>query len=328
VLSPQKDSFNLTWLAKEKSLDSASPYQFLYSPSMNALGELTGVADVAPGGSEFFQELRVFGSGGSTLLASSRGVDPASPIFRFVSLAPARNAAGQAAFLGIAKGPSNANVTTLWLVSGGQLRAIARDDQGEVKKLELFSPSINASGLVAFRGIGTDGLRAIWISDGEQTRRVVREHDVLPSDRGPARIDHETPTNPVFAGTVSVNDRGDVSFIAGLTPPDDDQEEWGTAAYLALASSADAGTDAGALDDAGVISADGGSAAHGGNPSSTRTGDADGPDPSAEAGMAAARGCDCRTVDGSVPAPWFVVVVAVGWLAQSRRARAKRRNAL
>jgi hypothetical protein len=93
---------------------------------------------------------------------------------------------------------------------------------------------VNEKGWVAFRAF-EGSLRAIWVGDGTVLRRVVREHDLITSDLGVVRIDQETPSSPVFGGAVTINECGDIAFNAGLTPPDNDQIEYGTGMYLAIA---------------------------------------------------------------------------------------------
>ncbi|WP_199242776.1 MYXO-CTERM sorting domain-containing protein [Vitiosangium sp. GDMCC 1.1324] len=108
------------------------------------------------------------------------------------------------------------------------------------------------------------------LGSGAYLKRVVNEHDILPSDLGPARVDQEKPSNPVFGGSVMINARGDITFSAGLAPPDNDQEEWGTAIYVAQSSFEPPGgedggvvTDGGTESDGGVV-LDGGAAPDGG----------------------------------------------------------------
>jgi len=256
VLTPREKGWDVTYLAKEKSLDGVSPYEYLYSPSMNDLGEMAGVSDLAPASGEWFQELRVFSlDGTSRLVARTRGREPSSPFFRFASVAPALNNRGQVAFIAWDKLPDGRTPVGVYLWDGGSLKKLARNGEGDIREVEFFPPDINDDGLVAFRAVDAAGLRAVWVGDGQTLRRVVREHDLVKSDLGPARIDQETPSNPVFGGSVSINAAGDVCVTAGLAPPDDDQEEWGTAVFVALAeprptepdggTEADAGTDGG-----------------------------------------------------------------------------------
>ncbi|AEI63668.1 MXAN_5453 family MXYO-CTERM-anchored protein [Corallococcus macrosporus] len=245
-----------TLLASDEVADSTSPYSFLYSPRLNDGEQMAGVVDLASASSEFFQELRIFSPHAEPrLVARTRGLDASSPVYRFASVQPAFNNVGQVAFLGSARDASERNVTTLWFWNGTDLRVIAQDGLGDIRQLEFFPPDMNDHGLVVFRAIDAANLRAVWVSDGNALKRVVSEHDLVDSDLGPARIDQETPSNPVFAGAPSINLRGDVALAAGLAPPDNDQEEWGTAVFIARASLAhtdggtgedpDSGTDGG-----------------------------------------------------------------------------------
>ncbi|MFP2906829.1 MXAN_5453 family MXYO-CTERM-anchored protein [Pyxidicoccus sp. 3LFB2] len=254
LLSPQDGGgYALTYLEQEKGFDPDNRYQFLYSPTLNDRGQLAGVGDTATAGSEYFQELRIYEPDGvnSQVVVRSRGLDGSSPVYRFASVQPALNNRGQVAFLGTAR-IGNQNLTTLWLWTGSELRVLAQNGQGGIRDLEIFPPDINDSGLVVFRAFDSTGLRAVWVSDGQDLKRVVTEHDILPSDLGPARVDQETTSNPVFAGGPQINARGDVTFVAGLAPPDNNQEEWGTAIYVAqssFSSPGDAGTDGGPGDE-------------------------------------------------------------------------------
>ena len=260
LLTPKTGGgFDTRLLAKEKAYDATGTYEFLYSPTLNDRGQMAGVGDLLPAATEYFQELRIFNSNGSsTRIVQSRGQSASSPIFRFASVAPALNNNGQVAFLGVAKSATNTNLTTLWLWDGAALRVLAQDGQGELGSIEFFPPDMNDSGLVVFRAFDSAGKRAVWVTDGVLLKRVVAEHQILPSDLGEARVDQETANNPVFAGAPMINARGDVSFVTGLAPPDNDQVEWGTAIYIARSSlpppgPPDAGVDGGSggLPDAG-----------------------------------------------------------------------------
>ncbi|MCP3137104.1 MXAN_5453 family MXYO-CTERM-anchored protein [Pyxidicoccus xibeiensis] len=270
LLTPQGAGYVATLVAKEKGVDAESPFEFLYSPTLNDLGEIAGVGDTrAPGTG--FQELRVFSADGtSRVIARTRDLDAASPIYRFASVQPALNNHGQVAFLATVRDASERNIVTVFLWTGRELRIVAQGGQGGIRDVEFFPADLSDGGLVVFRAFDSNGLRAVWVGDGVELKRVVSEHDILPSDLGPARVDQETPSNPVFAGGPLINARGDITFAAGLAPPDNDQVEWGTAIYVAQSSlpppggsdgGTDGGTDGGPGEDGG---ADGGRGEDGG----------------------------------------------------------------
>jgi MYXO-CTERM domain-containing protein len=275
--------FTLEYLVKEQGVDPASPLVYLYSPGFNDQGQVAGVADQQSPGSRI-QELRVWSTGGaSQRIAASVAVDPASPVYFFASVQPALSNTGQVAFLGTYRDSGGRNLTTLWLWDGAALKVLARNGVDGIKELEVFPPDINDQGLVVFRAFDSAGLRAVWVSDGVTRKRVVSEHDILPSDLGEARVDQETASSPVFGGSPKLNARGDVTFVTGLAPPDNNQEEWGSGIYVAQSSlpppgSPDGGTDGGTQEDGGPAP-DGGTEEDGGPAPDGGTGEDGGPAP-------------------------------------------------
>jgi uncharacterized protein (TIGR03382 family) len=306
LLSPNGTGFQVTYLARERSLDAMSPYRLLGPPTLNDLGQMAGVADLvaqSPPPSEYSQQLRVFKADGtSTLIAQTRGLSPASPIFRFVSERPALNNEGQLAFVALAKDAAGKELTTIWLWNGVELKVVAQSGQGEIREVERLPPDLNDSGLVVFRAIDTAGLRAVWVGDGQRLKRVVGEHEFVPSDLGTARVDEAQPTAPVFTGVPRINARGDVTIVAGLAPPDDDQEEWGTGVYIAQAffppPPMDGGTDAGMEEpDAGPMPDAG----------PEEPPDAGGePSPPTDSGG----GCGCQATPAVALWPWVLLALA------------------
>ena len=285
VLSPSGSNFTTEYLAREQKLDSSSPFTYLYSPGFNDQGQIAGVGDVGDPGAGF-QELHIWSSGGgSRRIAVTQSLDASSPVFKMASVQPALSNTGKIAFLGTGKNSSDMNTTSLWLWDGAELKLLAQNGREEIKELETFPPDINDSGVVVFRAFDSAGLRAVWVSDGEVTRRVVTEHDLVPSDLGEARLDQEKPSVPVFGGSPTINARGDVTFVAGLAPPDDDQEEWGTAIFVARSSLPE--PDGGTGDtDGGPGDVDGGPAPDGG------PGDVDGGSGDIDGGPAPDAGSD------------------------------------
>ncbi len=318
LVSPENGGFKTRIVAREKAVDSKSPYLFLYSPNLNDLGQMIGVADLSTASSEYFQELLVWNADGtSRRIAATRGLEPASPIYRFASVAPALNNKGQVAFLGTAKDAAGKNLVTLWLWDGAGLKVLAQDGRERIRTVESFPPDLNDRGLTVFRAIDDSGLRAVWVSDGESMKRVVSEHDLVPSDLGEARVDQETPSNPVFGGSTLINARGDVTFAAGLTPPDDNQEEWGTGVFVALSSLAPESPDAGTGEpDAGTGEPDAGAgepdAGAGAEP------DAGSQDPGVEVPDT---GCGCQSTSLVALWPWLLLL---GLLASRKSGRSAR----
>ncbi|EPX57283.1 hypothetical protein D187_007037 [Cystobacter fuscus DSM 2262] len=323
LYTPREGRYEVTLIATDRELDAASPYTYLYSPNLNDLGQIVAAVDLQPYSTEWFQELRVWKPDGTShLLAESRGRNPSSSIFRFASVQPALNNHGQVAFLATVLDASKQKSTALLLWNGAELKTLAQDGQGDIKALESFPPDINDQGLVVFRAFRADGLRAVWVSDGSSLKPVVTEHDELPSDLGLARVDQETPSNPVFGGSPMINSRGDVSFCAGLAPPKDDQEEWGSAIYVAQSSFAPPGESDGGVDPDAGTEPDGG-----GNPPSDAGTEPDGGTHAPDAGSGnpdpgepgSPSGCGCQAAASAALWPW--ALVGLLRLARSRRAR-------
>ena len=100
--------------------------------------------------------------------------------------------------------------------------------------IEFFPPSVNSSGMVAFRGRDAGDLDAVYVGDGVTLRRVIGEHDLVPTDQGEGKIDQHD-NSITFGGSVSINNNGDVAFHCALTPANDNQQEWGSGIFIAIA---------------------------------------------------------------------------------------------
>ncbi|MBK9128235.1 MAG: hypothetical protein IPM13_10610 [Phycisphaerales bacterium] len=220
--------------AVEAALDAASPYSFLFTPSFNNSRQIAGKVRLGAAGQTGENrpdQIRIINPDGTfTIIAHDRDSDPNSLFLSFDnSVALTDN--GWVAF--------NANLFPagrgVFFSNGVETRTIAVNTAGIVSTIESFGPAASASGLVAFRAFENNtALRAIWIGDGTTLRRVVREHDIVPTDLGPARIDQHD-ASPVFGGSITINRYGDVAFNAALTPPDNNQIEWGSGIFVALA---------------------------------------------------------------------------------------------
>ena len=220
----------------ENPLDPTSPYSFLFTPSFDALRRIAGkvrLGGAGQVGEERPDQIRIFSSDGSSvLIAEDRDSNPASPYDRFdnsVSLTDT----GWVAFTATADG-----VRGVYLSNGVETRTIAIEDLLVINDIEFFGPAANASGQVVFRAFDSAGLRALFVGDGTTLRRVVAEHDLVETDLGMARLDQNTDSSPVFGGGVAINAAGDIAFAAGLTPPDNNQIEWGSGLFVIRARSA------------------------------------------------------------------------------------------
>ncbi len=221
--------------ASEAAFFPAGPFSFLFTPSFNGNRQIAGKVRFGAAGQTGEtqpDEIRVFNSDGtSTLIARDVDADPASNFKSFdnsVSLTDD----GRVAFIATLVSPPGAR--GVYLSNGAATIPIAVTTGGVVTNVEFFAPSANNRGWVAFRAFDSDNRRAVWAGNGATLRKIVRHLDILPSDLGPARID-QNDNSPSFGGSVRINSRGDVAFLPALTPPSNNQIEWGTWAYIARA---------------------------------------------------------------------------------------------
>lgn len=210
--------------------DPASPYDFLFSPTLDAARRMVGVVRrAAAGGQPQFSELRRFAADGSSeLLARARAGDPESPIQAFDSTAPASNVAGQVAFAASLVGGGRA----VFRADAGGLVEIARTGAGGITTVDFFGPAIDAAGRVVFRGRDSGG-RALFVGNGQGLRRVIGQGDRVLTDLGMAQLGQDNPSSELFSGRPNVNPQGDIAYIAGLHPDGNSQVEWGTGVFVA-----------------------------------------------------------------------------------------------
>ncbi len=217
-------------IVAEVDLDFASPYSFLFTPSFNDQNQIAAKARLGGSGQvgeSQPDQILIFNADGSTrLIAEDQDSDPGSQFESFDNGVSLTNT-GWVAFNARVGG-----VRGVYLSDGATLIRIADESDAEISTLEFFAPAANDAGLTVFRAFNAGGLRAIWAGDGQGLTRVIREHDLAPTDLGQARIDQHDGS-PVFGGGLDVNNAGQVAFTAGLTPPDNNQIEWGSGVFLA-----------------------------------------------------------------------------------------------
>lgn len=218
--------------AREQGLIATSDFAFLFSPGFNDNGDAAGqVRFTSPdGGSE--PDAMVLWPRGLEPIELARDVtrDPLSSFASFDATAPSLNARRQVAFIATLVDGTRG----VFLADGGTVTTLVTTTRPELDDIEPFGADLNDEGLVVFRAQTPEG-RAIFVTDGKGLVRVVGEHDLVPTDLGTARIDEYIAGAPVFDGPPKLNRHGDVAFLCALTPPDDDQVEWGTGVFVARA---------------------------------------------------------------------------------------------
>ena len=203
---------------------------YLFTPSTNGLGRIAGKVRLGSTSGSAKDEIRSYSAPGVfVVLAEDVDSDAGSPYSSFdnsVALADDGRVAFIANLVGGGRG--------VFLTNGTTTATIATLDDPLVSEISFFRPVANASGLVAFRGTDGAGLDAIFVGDGVELQRVVAEHDLLETDLGIGRIDQHD-SSVVFGGAVALNENGDLAFNASLTPEDNDQIEWGSGMFIAVA---------------------------------------------------------------------------------------------
>lgn len=223
-----------TLYAAEVDVDAGSPYSFIFTPSFNNADQIA--AKVRLGGPGEFGESQpdhivIFsGPGSSTLIAEDVDSNEFSPYASFDNGVSLTNNGWVAFFANLVAGGSG-----VFISNGTTTLTIATTNDPEIDSIDAFNPAANDNHLVAFRAFDADGFRTIFVGDGTTLTRVVTEHDILSTDLGDARVD-QNDTSPVFGGSPTINNNGDVAFNASLTPPDDNQIEWGSGIFVAIAS--------------------------------------------------------------------------------------------
>jgi hypothetical protein len=214
--------------ATDSAALGSSPYSYIFTPSFNNARQIAGKVSVTTFDQ---QEIRVFESNGSSsLVAQNDELDVSSPYASFNNSVALTND-GRVAFIA----QLAAGGTGLYLSDGVTTVEIATTADPEISSFEYFAPSVNDAGQVAFRAVDGAGLQTIFVGDGISLERVVTEHDLLPTDLGTGRVDQNNATDSVFGGAPALAPSGDVAFVAALTPPDNDQIEWGSGVFVARA---------------------------------------------------------------------------------------------
>lgn len=212
--------------AAEEGVDALSPYWYLYTPAFNDDREIAGKASLASN-HDADQVIRCDAAATCVVIAEDQTTNPLSPYTGFAN-SVGFDDLGRVAF----KATTDDGEEGIYLSDGVTTVTIASTAMPEISSFEFFAPRSNDRGQVVFRAVDDAGLQAIFVGDGADLVKVVTEHDVVPTDLGPGRVDqHDDST--VFGGNPVVNDRGDVAFIASLTPEDDDQVEWGSGLFIA-----------------------------------------------------------------------------------------------
>ena len=220
----------------EVGVSGASPYSFLFTPSLNGNDQIAGKARRGAAGvfgESQPDEIRVWNADGSSvLIAEDRDANASSAYLSFdnsVSLTDS----GRVAFIARLAATGDRGV---FLSDGTTTTTIASEADAALSSIEFFRPAANDAGLVAFRAMDAAGRRAVFVGNGTSLVAVATTEDVLATDLGPARLGQETASSPTFGGGPAINTAGDIAFTTGVTPAGNSQIEWGTAIFVARAT--------------------------------------------------------------------------------------------
>ncbi len=224
----------LNSLAVDNGHTASSPYSYLFAPKMNDKGDL--VAKVRYGKANSLDDSNPdaiivwWKNKTQQIIMQDNDMDKNSPIAKFDN-SPSIADNGFIAFTVTMIDQNRA----IYLYNGIQTSIIASTNDSQITTIDFFPPVVNKQGWVAFRGRDENSLQTIFISDGNIIKKIISEHDLIETDLGQARIDQESDHVPVFSGGIDLNNHGDLSFQCGLTPPDNNQIEWGSGLFVVVA---------------------------------------------------------------------------------------------
>ncbi|PYJ06845.1 MAG: hypothetical protein DMF06_17270, partial [Verrucomicrobia bacterium] len=193
----------------ETSGDPNSRYSFLYAPAFNNNNRIAAEANINLQPSTY-KELRIWNAAGTSTLVAA-GDSTAGPVFFAMDNGISMNNLNQVAFT---TRTSTAASTRRVVVSDGTTTTLfpTVSDGAGFTSIDFFAPSINDSGLVAFRGNDNQSTPrdSVFVTDGVTFQRIAGVNDTLMTDAGPQVVGF-------LMGGVSVNNLGDVAFGVQFT---------------------------------------------------------------------------------------------------------------
>ncbi len=216
---------------EDRSRNAASPYILLLPPSFDEERLMAGKVVLFSGGNERIvaKDNRI---GDAVVLARTVGEDAGSPFVAFDDEVGMSRTGGRVAFVADlvdgARGVFRSDAP-------GSIVEIARTGDPGLSGVEFIAPAVNDDGLVAFRGVDSNGKEALFVADDATLRRVIGRGDPIATDLGPGRIDQDNVNTVALVGGLAINAAGDIAFAAALTPVANNQIEWGTGIYIARA---------------------------------------------------------------------------------------------
>jgi hypothetical protein len=224
LFSYNVSSNTFTNYVTETSGDPGSPYSFLYAPAFNNNNKIAAQANLTAQAATY-KELRVWSPDGTSVLVAS-GDSSAGPVFFAFDNSISMNNNDQVAFT---TRTSTSSTTRRIVVSNGVTTTIFPTVSAGAgfTSIDSFAPSINDSGLVAFRGNDNQPTTrdSVFVTDGTTFQRIAGVNDTLMTDTGPRVVGF-------LMGAVRINNSGSVAFGVQFTAG----SGGGNAIYVAYAS--------------------------------------------------------------------------------------------
>ena len=225
------DGFSLSSIIAEGVTSYGQKSSYLFKPYLNDSGSMVFKRRIGEAG-EWDErnpdEILVLKTNGSTygsvVIAKDKDSDPESKFLGFTN-SPSISNSGTVAFIAILEDNSKGII----LSTEGKLTNLAIEKSDNISEIELFAPKVNDQGLVIFRAKDMAGLRGIYVTSAEGTRRLIGEGDEVMTDLGLATI-LSNPNYPGFGGDVDMNDQGEIVFYCLVIGAEDNQE-WGSAVF-------------------------------------------------------------------------------------------------
>jgi hypothetical protein len=219
----------------DSGIDPDSAYTYLYTPSFNDRRHIAAKVATSPDQASQV-ELRIFASDGSSQrILANQATDAQSPYSKFDNSLALNNAD----VIAVVATRASDNRRVVLRSDGVSTNVIAAvDPAGTIRDIEFFAPSINDAGLVVFRARDANG-EAIYVGDGKTLVRVIGNADVIATDLGGAQVGQDNDSDAIFSGRPTINNHGDIAFIAALYPEGDNQTEWGSGVFVAYAPADD-----------------------------------------------------------------------------------------
>ena len=226
ALAAVRDGEGVFYL-RDNSSDPDSNVGWIYSPAANDTGQIASKVGLTSGTSSDI-EINIYEPDGShETVLSTQSLDPDSPYSGFDnSLGLSDNG-----YVAVPATRAADGTKVIVRTDGTTTEEVAVVGEDGLQSLAFFAPDVNDAGQVVFRGTDADG-DAVFVADGASLVRVAGNGDVVETDLGTAQLGQHD-ASPVFGGAPRINNRGDVSFNAGVHPEGDNLTEWGSGVFIA-----------------------------------------------------------------------------------------------